>query len=276
VSVTWAIRPPHPVLRPLVSRYIGYKQDDVTLPVHRGLPSRHVTLIISLQDPVRMLSSPGAVSMQGLVGGLHTEPVLISQGRTQGGIHLELHPFGVHTLFGVSAAALSGHVVGLDQLGRPELVELPDRLASAPDWPERFNILDDVLAAKVTEPLPVAAELSEAWRLMLGSGGRARVADLAHEIGWSRRYFGERLRTEIGLTPKQAARILRFERAGTLMRRGHLDLAGLAIECGYYDQAHLSNEWRTLAGCSPRTWIVEELPFLQDDGVSPVKTECHD
>ena len=26
-------------------------------------------------------------------------------------------------------------------------------------------------------------------------------------------------------------------------------------------------EWRTLAGCSPRTWIVEELPFLQDDSV---------
>ncbi len=267
MSVSWAIRPPHPVLQPLVSRYIGYEQHDVALSVHRGLPSRHVTLIISLQDPVRMSGRAGPVSMQGLVGGLRTEPVLISQDRTLRGIHIELHPFGVRTLLGVSAAELSGRVVGLDELGWPALAELPDRLASMLTWSERFGILDDVLAAKASEPLSVAAELGEAWRLMLGTGGRVPIADVADEIGWSRRHFGERFRDEIGLAPKQAARILRFERAGALLRRGHLDLAGLAVECGYYDQAHLSNEWRTLAGCSPRTWIVEELPFLQDDSV---------
>jgi AraC-like DNA-binding protein len=102
---------------------------------------------------------------------------------------------------------------------------------------------------------------------MLATGGLIRIADLANEIGWSRRHFGERFRDEIGLAPKQAARILRFERAGALLRRGHQDLAELAVECGYYDQAHLSNDWRMLAGCSPRTWIAEELPFLQDDSV---------
>lgn len=231
--------------------------------MHRGLPSRHVTLIISLQDPVRILGRSGGVSMQGLVGGLRTEPVLIRQC----GIHVELHPFGVRTLLGVSAAELSGRVVGLDDLGWPALAELPDRLASTLTWSERFSILDDLLAAKASEPLSVAAELGEAWRLMLGTDGRVHITDVADEIGWSRRHFGERFRGETGLAPKQAARILRFERAGALLRRGHLDLAGLAVECGYYDQAHLSNEWRTLAGCSPRTWIVEELPFLQDDSV---------
>jgi AraC-like DNA-binding protein len=265
--MAWAIRPSHPVLRTLVSRYIGYQQADVTLSVHRGLPSRHVTLIISLQDPVRVLGPKGPVSMQGLVGGLRTEPVLISQDRTQGGIHLELHPFGVRTLFGVNAAELTGRVIGLNDLGWPALAELPDRLASAPTWPERFDILDDVLAAKASTPLSVPAELGEAWRRMLSTGGLLHIAELANEIGWSRKHFGERFRAEIGLAPKQAARILRFERAGGLLRRGLLDLAGLAVQCGYYDQAHLSNEWRALAGCSPRTWITEELPFLQDDSV---------
>lgn len=63
--MTWAIRSPHAVLQPLVSRYIGYEQHDVALSVHRGLPSRHVTLIISLQDPVRMSGRAGPVSVQG-------------------------------------------------------------------------------------------------------------------------------------------------------------------------------------------------------------------
>jgi len=113
MSVRWAFRAPHPVVRPLVTRYIGYAQDDVTLQVHRGLPSRHVTLVISLEEPVRM---PGE-SLQGLVGGLHTEPVLIRQDRTQCGVHLELDPLGVRTLLGVTAAELSGHVVGLAEFG---------------------------------------------------------------------------------------------------------------------------------------------------------------
>jgi AraC-like DNA-binding protein len=267
VSVTWAIRPPHPVLRPLVSRYIGYEQHDVSLSTHRGLPSRHVTLIISLEAPVRMSDRAGPLRLQGLVGGLRTDPVLISQDRTLHGIHLELHPLGVRTLLGVSAAELSGRVVGLDDLGCPALADLPDRLASRLTWPERFDILDDVFASKASETRSISTELGEAWRRMLATGGLVRIADLADEIGWSRRHFSERFRDEIGLAPKQAARILRFERAGALLRSGHRDLAELAAVCGYYDQAHLNNEWRTLAGCSPRTWIAEELPFLQDDSV---------
>jgi AraC-like DNA-binding protein len=267
VGVSWAVGRSHPVVRPLVGRYIGYEQNDVTLRVHRGLPSRHVTLIISLQQPVRVDGQATRLSAQGLVGGLHTEPVLITQDRTQCGIHLELHPLAVRTLFGVSAAELAGRIVGLDDLDRPTLAQLPDRLASTPSWSDRFRVLDEVLAALAVEPRPVSAGLGQAWRVILNSGGRVRVADVADEIGWSRRHFGELFRAETGLTPKNLARILRFERAGMLLRRGKVDLARLAVECGYYDQAHLSNEWRMLAGCSPRTWIKEELPFLQDGDV---------
>lgn len=45
MGVAWAVCRPHPVVQPLVSRYIGYEQNDVGLPVHCGLPSRHVTVI---------------------------------------------------------------------------------------------------------------------------------------------------------------------------------------------------------------------------------------
>jgi transcriptional regulator GlxA family with amidase domain len=155
-------------------------------------------------------------------------------------------------------------VVRLDDLGTI-WAQLPDRLASTVTWADRFRILDEVLAPSVIEPVSIAPELRKAWHLMLTSSGRMQIADISNEIGWSRRHFAERFRAETGLTPKQATRILRFERAGALLQTGNLDLARIAVECGYYDQAHLSNEWHTLAGCSPRTWISEELPFLQDD-----------
>ncbi|WP_199191682.1 helix-turn-helix domain-containing protein [Amycolatopsis sp. CA-126428] len=256
MSVTWALHEPHPVVRPLVTRYVGYAQDDVTLAVHRGLPSRHVTLVISLAGPVRMAGQ----SLQALVGGLHTSAVLIRQDRVQEGVQLELDPLGVRTLFGVTAAELSGEVADLAEFG---LGWLPERLREL-SWRERFALLDEVLAARAVEPVVPPPELGEAWRRLRGADGRVRVADLADEVGWSRRHLGERFRAELGLAPKQAARVLRFERAGRLLRSGRADLAALAAECGFYDQAHLTNEWRALAGCTPGTWIAEELPFLQD------------
>ncbi|MFD8495684.1 helix-turn-helix domain-containing protein [Amycolatopsis sp. NPDC059657] len=270
MSVEWAVGVPHPAVRHLVARYVGYTQESVTLEVHRGLPSRYVTMIISLAEPIRLLEGAGfgALRTQGMVGGMHVGPALIGQDRFQSGIHLELNPLGVRALLGVSAASLAGQVVGLEQFS---LGSLPDRLRSAPDWASRFSILDTVLTASAAE-VDVSREVGWAWQSMVGAGGRTRVTSLADEIGWSRRHFGERFRAEVGLSPKQAARVLRFERAAGKLRGGQLDLASLAVECGYYDQAHLSNEWRALAGCSPRTWILEELPFLQDSDVFALDT----
>jgi AraC-like DNA-binding protein len=178
----------------------------------------------------------------------------------------------VRTLLGVSAPELAGRVFDLADLRAAELAELPERLAEAPSWARRFQILDQALltragAARVERP-EAPEQVRWAWRRMLRAGGVTPVRQLAAEVGWSPRHFAERFSREIGLAPKQAARVVRFGRSAALLRRPPPGgLAEIAQLCGYFDQAHLSNEWRALAGCSPRVWIAEELPFLQDDQV---------
>ncbi|MGI8814602.1 MAG: helix-turn-helix domain-containing protein [Pseudonocardia sp.] len=274
VQVDWAARRPHPALRALVSRYTGYRQRGVTLPVHRGLPSEHVTLIVSLANPVRIIGMPGSADgvghWQAFASGLHARPALIAQDEVQAGVHLDLNPLGVRTLLGVSAAELSGCVVDLTELPRPGLSSLAGRLHEAPDWVRRFEMLDELLLACANHARehPPPGEIRWAWRRMRGTAGAARVGELAAEVGWSRRHFSERFARELGLPPKQAARVVRFGRATELLRAGgRLDgLSAVAHTCGYVDQAHLTNEFNALAGCTPGTWIAEELPFLQDAG----------
>jgi AraC-like DNA-binding protein len=99
------------------------------------------------------------------------------------------------------------------------------------------------------------------------AGGQLPVAALAAETGWSDRHLRSRFRAETGLTPKAAARLIRFGRARRLLLRRQragtgASLAELAAECGYYDQAHLDREFRGLAGCPPTTWLAEEYPAL--------------
>lgn len=266
---------PSPALRPLVERYVGYRQDGITLGVHRGLPSRSITLVISLAGPVRLVGGPGAGhgprALQGSVGGLRLEPALLEQDTFQEGIHACLSPFGAQRLLGVSAGELSGAVCDLAELPVRWGRDLVDRLLDAPGWPARFAILDRALAIGVERaPVTLVGEVQWAWRQLVRHGGTPRVAQLAEQVGWSRRHFSQRFADTVGISPKQAARLVRFERSTARLRSGAVtSLAGLAADCGYYDQAHLANEWNQLAGCSPSAWIAEELPFLQDTNTGP-------
>jgi AraC-like DNA-binding protein len=176
-------------------------------------------------------------------------------------------------LFGRPASELASLVVPLDDvLGRAG-VELVDRLSSTSSWDERFAVLDDVLG-RVAAAAPdrrlagPADEVAFAWDRLAGSSGAAPVGAVAGEAGWSRRHLSERFRREFGLGPKTMARVFRFERARMLLQRpGAWNLARVAAECGYADQAHLTREWNSLVGVTPTAWLTNErLPIVQDDG----------
>jgi transcriptional regulator GlxA family with amidase domain len=100
----------------------------------------------------------------------------------------------------------------------------------------------------------------------VASGGCVDIGHVAREVGWSRRHLGERFHREVGLAPKPTARLVRFDRAKSLLKRraGAGTVADVAAATGYADQAHFTREFRALAGSTPTRWLAEELPSVQD------------
>ncbi len=266
-----AIGRPAPALRPYVERYAGYRMEGYGPGIHRGLPSHTLTLGVSMADPVDMARMPdptqAPAAMMTLLGGLHASAVTIRHDGSQYGVHLNLTPLGSRAFFGLPASELASTVVDLrDVLGR-EAASLPERLRELSTWELRFAALDDLLARRVREPAGPRAEVSWAWTRLLATAGEGAVADLAAEVGWSRRHLGELFRRELGLAPKLAARVLRFERACRMLQRDpRPSIADVAAICGYFDQAHLTRDWNDLCGCTPTVWMAEELPSVQDTG----------
>lgn len=260
---------PRARLAPLVAAYTGYRIEDARPGVHRGLPSRHLTFIVTLDGTVDLAALPDPAqppaSFTALVGGLHATSALISHDGHQHGIQLHLTPRGARVLLGRPAGELASAVVDLDTLLGPVAGELLERLRVARTWTDRFLVLDRVLSRIVHQRDEPAPELRWAWRRLTASHGRVEVATLAREVGWSRRHLGERFRREFGLTPKVAGRLIRFEVAHRLLRAPQRPgLADVAARAGFYDQAHLHREWRELAGCTPSRWLAEEFPSVQD------------
>jgi len=253
-------------LRPFVAAAHGYSSPALPTGLHRGLPSRHLTLVVELAAPLRVSHPGNGVAAHAVVGGLHTRPALIDATRSQEGVQYALTPLAASALLGLPAAELAERTVDLADVIGPGAARLVDDLAAAPGCAQRFARLDAALVDRLSGRVaPVPPEVREAWRVVHGSAGRCRVEDLAAHVGWSRRHLSERFRLATGITPKQAVRIARFEATRRLLvDRRRPPLAEVAARCGYADQPHLAREWQALAGCSVGTWLREELPFVQD------------
>ena len=259
----------HPALAPYVASCIGYHYEGFPPGSHAGLPSRTMTCILTLDEPLDLATLPGGRPgghYDALVGGLHSTPAEIRHDGRQFGLQLGLTPAGARALLGLPAGELAGTVEHLD-LVLPVGDELVARVREATDWGGRFAAVEDVFLRALRDRTSVPERLEAAWSLLDAHDGAIRVEDVAEAVGWSRRHLAERFEREYGLTPKTVARVMRFERSRTLVESpAQRSLADVAVACGYADQSHLTREWVEIAGTTPGAWRAgEELPFVQDD-----------
>jgi AraC-like DNA-binding protein len=253
----------HHPLWPFVRGIHHYDIAGMPAGVHVGMPSASVTMVLAL-GPELDLQMPafGRRSMACSVAGLHEGPAAIHHDGTQRGIQLELSPLGTRALLGIPAAELAGTAVQLDDLvGPAEVDRLMNRLPAADGWPARVALVQRYLAGRLQRrkdrwtPRP---EVARAWTMLARSGGSTRIGDVAGEVGWSARHLAQQFTSAVGVTPKTAGRLMRFHRSVTMISGG-TPIADAAAVCGYADQAHLTREWRRMAGVTPARWPHQDV-----------------
>jgi len=273
----WVSATPSPRLAPFIDGYMGYRLSGFAPGAHRGLPSRHMTFIVSIGPSIDVVSQTdprqAPARYDCVLGGLQASAAVISHCGYQEGVAIDLTPLGSRALFGMPARALwNTSVECADVTGAPGH-ELWERLQGLDHWQERFAACDEVLGRLLRDrDLAVAPELQGAWHALVRSGGAEPIGALAAQLGWSRQHLARRFRDEFGFGPKLAARVVRFERVRHMLQStpSFVTIAQVAAACGYYDQAHLDRDFAELAGCSPTDWLAAELPSFQDDGATAV------
>jgi len=269
-----AVSAAHGAARKAVRSYVGYEEWPTSRLVRREVARCGIALILAFGETLDVHEGmEGQVqSLRAFVVGNQSRATITELSGHQHGVQVELSPAAALALFG-QVGELNNVVVPIDETLGQWGAQLVEQLGEADTWEARFTLLDEAFGAlELRDGDGISPEVSWLRRQLLASGGRARIEALMDETGRSRRFVTERFRTQLGLPPKAYARVLRFQRAvGLLGGVGDgRTLADLAIECGYYDQSHLTRDFVALAGCAPGALMAESageptVRFLQDD-----------
>ncbi|WP_239109095.1 helix-turn-helix domain-containing protein [Microbispora siamensis] len=249
-------------LAPFVVTLSAYELGPGSVGVHRGLPSSTVSITIPEADSLEIawLGRPGSGRFRAVVAGLHLDTAELRQEGGTRGVWLKLSPQGAGALLGVPASALSGQVADLADVA-PAMAHLPEQLAACRSWPQRRALVEGALIAGRTRHWESTGG-QELRGILAALSGTARVQEAARLLGCSRRRLSGTVRAELGVTPKEYQRLLRFEAArGALVaaaRAGTVSLAAVAAASGFADQAHFTREWRAMAACTPTEWLRAE------------------
>ncbi|MDQ2842238.1 MAG: helix-turn-helix domain-containing protein [Acidobacteriota bacterium] len=176
------------------------------------------------------------------------------------GVHFK--PGGAFAFLELPIDELHGAHVPLDGLWGNLAGELRERMLEADSIEGKLLELERALLAIFSKSRSFAKSqpLYPAVRFALDrftADSRARtVGNVVEETGFSQRYFIDMFRREVGLTPKLFCRVRRFQRAlQRIAAEREVDWASLALECGYFDQAHFIHDFRAFSGINPTTYL---------------------
>ncbi|MFC4779192.1 DUF6597 domain-containing transcriptional factor [Paenibacillus sp. GCM10023252] len=171
---------------------------------------------------------------------------------------IRFKPGGARAFLGATSLALRDQLLSLDGLWGSEAGELREELRLSDTPEEKFLAMERRLLARHGQWLLKqrrgdnhGAAVSHALERLK----RDSVGVVVDGVGMSHRRFNEIFQGEVGLSPKRYARMIRFQQALHLLGSGmEVDWTGLAIDCGYYDQAHFIKEFRSFSGLSPTSY----------------------
>ncbi len=209
---------------------------------------------IYLRDPFRVRINGGAfrVTPETIVVGPQT--YRRAELCLSGEIHvfnILFQPAGFNRLIGIEMTSLVNHDPAAAEILGKRSHSLNDAVRAATDFQSRVAAAERWVGGLLEKSSPNGT-IDHASRIMIATGGRARIDALVERSGLSARQFQRRFEAQVGLTPKVYARTIRFDH----VLRAHRNMPSrpwtdIVHEAGYFDQAHFIRECHALVGVSP-------------------------
>lgn len=256
---------PSPSLARFVRCYWILEGDSADETPERILPDGQTEIIFHFAEPFRRMENGRPVSQNRSVitGQLRSHIMLQTSGKS-GIAAIRFLPFGAFPFLHIPMSELTNTLVAAELILGNEAGRMEERIALAPTHADKIGVLEDFLSQRLEAHRDNAILQKAVYNVRRQQEALTKDA-LLKDIGLSLRQLERHFQREVGLSPRSLSRIFRLQRGLRLWESGTItSLTELALESGYYDQSHFTNDFRDFAGISPGAFLAERRQFADN------------
>jgi AraC-like DNA-binding protein len=247
-------------LEPILYSFWILEHDGESAAPQRIVPDGHSELILNWERPFEALDDgQWRGQPQCFLAGQIEGPLLLRPRGPARMLGIGFHPHGAARVFAPPMHELSGQFTPVEDLSQA----LAHDLRRALEMPDTLAAVESALLSAAERIRRADTLIQEAVRRVAVAKGATDLARLARDLGLSTRQFERRFHAAVGLPPKLFCRIERFNRVFRALGQGPGSWVDRAIDCGYYDQAHLIRDCRSFSGTTPAVLLADDADLAR-------------
>jgi AraC-like DNA-binding protein len=244
--------------------YEGYQAGHT---MEKFLPDGSMDLLIDLTEtPKKLFHNEDGTSYttykKSWISGMKTEYILIDASvSSMIGVHFR--PGGAFPFFDFPVNELNNLTIEMDAIWNNEIHRVRDAILNTSLISHKFNILENYFLQKSKREPESNPLIKYAVDQLLSSPQVWTIDQLSKKIGISHKHLISLFKKFVGLSPKQFARIAKFQKVIQLVeKQQQIEWTPLAYECGYYDQAHFIKEFEAFSGVNPSAYLTQRGEYM--------------
>ena len=258
---------PKPPLSRFVEMLWFYENDPQPHRKERLMPDGCMSLIVNLQEDETRLYDPDdtgkMIKWDGAgVCGPHTESFAIDTDEQSCVVGVSFRPAGAVPFFRIPSSELYNQHVSLTNLWGGLARELRERVLAAPTPLEKLRVLELMLLERAAGNFATQPVVEYAVRNFLSAPQAMKISEIVADTGYSSRRFIELFKQHVGVAPKLFCRVRRFQGVLRRITSGRpVNWSDVALDCGYFDQAHFIHDFRAFSGINPSKYLRHHSGF---------------
>ena len=169
------------------------------------------------------------------------------------------YPHTVGMFIGTPPSAFYNQEISGYDIENQQLNDVAARIFDSTSGDEPIGILERWLLTRINSNLNLRRIASSIGELMRTPSVSVNI--LADKACLSRKQYERVFREQVGMNPKEYARVVRFQKAMRMLQCGSRDYACIAHHCGYADQSHFIREFKKFCGYTPVSLLKVSNPY---------------
>ncbi len=244
-----------------ITYFHSYSADH---PIERLLPDGFVDFIINLEENPKCTFDNDTLEVKevfkkGWISGARTSMISIDAGGSDHSMMvIRITKGASYLIFGLPMNEITDRVLEADVILGNGFLSFREALVHTSSPAEKVKLAETYVMALSKNQFEVPPVVSYTLSCLSKSPISASIETLVSRSGYSHKHFISQFRKYTGMSPKEYAKITRFQTVlHDIETRGKIDWSRIALECGYYDQAHFIKEFKLFSGISPEKYLVE-------------------